>query len=524
MDKLRNAVRQALNHVMSQEDVEDAFIFASANRRTIARIAYTTHLGMASEGVLEPKTNDDSGISLYVVFKEGTAGKRLTGFGHENSDISSAAVRNSLERARAGAYYDPYFYSLPNLKDIGDIKAKTPKGYHDEGFMELNEEEEARFVTRSGWEAIHGALTRVQRWCQREGLSAEEIEFILSGDVFLLREQIAIASTTGIGETDETTIFSTYLSAMIESGNTKGSGVDASMHLWDFRPFRSGYRAAENAIKGIEGIRVPSGKYNVIFGPQAVVDLFHILAVSFSLDVLEAGGGIFLGKYGEQVATPLLSIYDDGSLQGGAGTKRVTCDGYPTRRLDLIKDGKLVGYLTNDYTSKRILHIADTAEITKRLGIAPSAIKNVLVPAANGFRFGYGGGRIASSLPGVCCTNVVIESSKDLTQAELLKRVEDGLFIGRLWYTYPSGGYSTGEFSSTVVADSFIIKDGEISTPLSPNTLRINDNIKRILFDIIGVTKYRVPAVEWMSDEILYAPWVAVAGVNMIEIGKSLEE
>ena len=67
--------------------------------------------------------------------------------------------------------------------------------------------------------------------------------------------------------------------------------------------------------------------------------------------------------------------------------------------------------------------------------------------------------------------------------------MRDGLYIGRIWYTYPINGLRAGDFTCTVVGDSFIIRDGRLAAPLKANTVRINDNITRLLASVVGVTK-----------------------------------
>ena len=89
----------------------------------------------------------------------------------------------------------------------------------------------------------------------------------------------------------------------------------------------------------------------------------------------------------------------------------------------------------------------------------------------------------------------------------------DGLYIGRIWYTYPVNGISAGDFSGTVVGDSYIIKDGRIGAPIKPNTLRMNENIHNVLNKILGIGTRRHGTVRWASDQVAWAPDVAGGGL-----------
>jgi PmbA protein len=102
--------------------------------------------------------------------------------------------------------------------------------------------------------------------------------------------------------------------------------------------------------------------------------------------------------------------------------------------------------------------------------------------------------------------------------------VENGLYIGRIWYTYPINGLAQGDFTCTVVGDSHVIRNGRFDKPIQANVLRINDNITRVLRHIVGVTREVKGTVVWSADEVVYAPEIAVSGVHVDEIaGQSLD-
>ncbi len=151
-----------------------------------------------------------------------------------------------------------------------------------------------------------------------------------------------------------------------------------------------------------------------------------------------------------------LSVYDDGARGGLLGSKGLTCEGLPTGRTDLIRDGVLVGLLSNWYESQRLQR---DPEGPVKLGATGAVAAQALTPR-NGFRFGAGGGRRFDIRPGVAATNVVVEGRDPSSLPDLLRRVDHGLYIGRIWYTYPINSLRAGDFTCTVVADSYIIRDG----------------------------------------------------------------
>ena len=201
------------------------------------------------------------------------------------------------------------------------------------------------------------------------------------------------------------------------------------------------------------------------------------------------------------------------------GAKGITCEGLPTGRTDLIENGVLVGCLSSWYETQRLLRLPD---LGARLGAAGPEAAAALVPR-NGFRFGAGGGRQFDSQPEIAASNVVVEGSEAVTRDALLRRVKDGLYIGRIWYTYPINGLRAGDFTCTVVADSYIIRDGRLAAPIRANAIRLNDNIARILNNIVGITTDVKGTIVWAADEVVYAPEIAVRGVRVDAIARSLD-
>jgi len=306
---------------------------------------------------------------------------------------------------------------------------------------------------------------------------------------------------------------------MVEARDAKGSGWQTCSRLDDFSD-EAASEAAANAIAAMEGQRVASGDYTVIFGKQPVTDLMNNLVIpSCQAGAFYSSSTPFLGKLGKPVAVPGLSIYDHGAAPGLTGSKGITCEGLPTGRTDLIRNGVLTGLLSHWYDSQRLLH--DPA-IREKLGVDAGASAAALVPR-NGFRYD-GGGRSFDTSPGTSASNVVVEGENPVSLEELIRGVKDGLYVGRIWYTYPINGLRAGDFTCTVVGDSFIIRDGRLAAPLKANTIRINDNISRLLAHVTGLTKDVKGTLVWAADEVVYAPEIAVTGVHVDAIAGFMED
>src|SRR6185295_1774633 len=125
---------------------------------------------------------------------------------------------------------------------------------------------------------------------------------------------MAIASTTmPRPQTDETSLITAFATAMVESRSAKGSGWSTGTRLDHFTD-EAGIEAAQNAIAAIDGVRVPSGTYTVVFGRQPIADLLNnIIVPGCTAPSFYASNTPFLGRLGQRVASPALTLYDDGA-------------------------------------------------------------------------------------------------------------------------------------------------------------------------------------------------------------------
>lgn len=508
---LAQAASRALEMLRGQDDLIEAEVFVAANTSGVARIHFTSHI--PCNGVEEPKSLDSVGIGIQAVFRA-PDGLRL-GFGSEPNDLTLDGIHRALGKAREAAIADPEFTSLPR----SGTERRRLRRYHDPAILRLSDHD----LAETGWKVIARGLdvfTRSPVLARLAGSpeATSRLGLILSGDVSILQERIAIASThMPEVQTDESTLILSGLTAMVEAADAKGSGWSTGTRLADFTG-DSGAEAAENAIRAIGGERVESGRYRVIFGRQPVADLLNNLVLPcLSLGSFYAETSVFQGRLGKPVASPLLTLYDHGALRGAAASKGITCEGLPTGKTRLIQRGRLVGLLANFYEEQRI---RKDPRATAKLGRDPRAAPQALVPR-NGFRFGEGGGRRFEAPPGISPTNIIVEGSQPVSLEELLARVGDGLYIGRIWYTYPINGLRAGDFTCTVVGDSFRIKDGRVAWPLRANAIRINDNILRVLRGIVGITSDRRETMVWAADEVIHAPKIAVTDVRVDAVAEA---
>ncbi len=502
---LARAVQEALAFVRAQDGVREAEVFAADNRTLLTRLNYTSHI--PCNGVEEPKSAETYGFGIQVALDSPDG--ILLGFGSEPSDLSAAGAARALAKARLGAVRDPEFRSFARP----GAARRELVDYHDPALLDISDAQ----LVEAGWKMLQGGLGAFiasSRLAELAGSEAglRELGLILGGAVTILQESMAIASTAlPEAQTDVSTLLTSFVTGMVEAQDAKGSGWSTATRL-EHLTEEAGADAAQRAIEAMGGERVPSGDYTVVFGRQPIADLMNNLVVpSCQAGAFYSSSTPFLGKLGRPVASSRLSVYDHGALPGLMGSKGITCEGLPTGRTDLIKDGVLTGALTSWYEAQRLLH--DPA-IKDKLGVDAAAASPALV-ARNGFRYSSGGGRGFDMPPGTAASNIVVEGAGPVSLEELIRGVRHGLYVGRIWYTYPINGLRAGDFTCTVVGDSFVIRDGRLAAPLKANTVRINDNFARLLHNVAGVTKEAKGTVVWGMDEVVYTPEIAVTSVHV---------
>lgn len=476
--EMREAVGAGLAVLTKKPDVKEAEVFASANAMRIMRICYATNV--PSNALEEPKSMENFGLGIRIAFRDGK-----TGFGKADSDISAEGIESAYKKAKMSRIYDEDFRGLPEPGGKPGLD-----DYHDRKITEMDDESAVELA----YGALDGAFGHLEKRHSERSLN-------ITGELNFLTERMAVANSNGIDGFDESTIALCTLTTIFEmKPDISGMWFDSATSLSDFNPYDAGRISVEKVSATQGGERVESGKYDVVLGRTALADLLYS-RLSVGLNAIDMQASPYVGKLDKKVAVEGLNISDDGLYPGAVGTKRVTDEGLPTGKTEIIKDGRLVNYLSDNYYTRKY---RDDSRYNMQ----------------NGFRFG-GGGRNYGSEPGVSATNIVVEGGS-YDDKELISEVKDGIYIGRIWYSYPVNGLTSADFTSTIRGDSYIIKNGEITQGLIPNTCRINDNLDRVFNAITGISKEKRATLAWGEESVVITPEVAVKALRIDRIAKGL--
>ncbi|MEL6325778.1 MAG: TldD/PmbA family protein [Cyanobacteria bacterium J06626_23] len=113
--------------------------------------------------------------------------------------------------------------------------------------------------------------------------------------------------------------------------------------------------ATEKTLSHLDYEKIPSGKYRVVFSAEAFLSLLGAFGNLYNAQsILDNRSLSTAESLGSQIASPLLSVYDDPLNPENVGAETFDGEGTPTRKLPLIEQGVLKNFLHSAGTAKRM--------------------------------------------------------------------------------------------------------------------------------------------------------------------------
>ncbi len=260
--------------------------------------------------------------------------------------------------------------------------------------------------------------------------------------------QVLVANSAGVLNYDRQPMARLNVSVLArqgdgppQSGYDGGGGrVDLS-HFRDVKtPEQFGKEAARQAISQLDAVEAPAGETTVVLGPGWPGVLLHeAVGHGLEADFNRKKTSAFSDRLGEQVASPLCTVVDDGTIGSRRGSLNVDDEGNTTQRNVLIENGILKGYL-QDALSSRIMGAA---------------------PTGSGRRESY------EHIPMPRMTNTFMLAGESDPQ-DIIRSVKKGLYCANF-----GGGQvdiTSGNFVFSA-SESYLIEDGKITRPVRNATL-----------------------------------------------------
>jgi len=276
-----------------------------------------------------------------------------------------------------------------------------------------------------------------------------------------LNRRIWLWNSEGVHVEDERNLIELTVAAVARQGEliqpiSSGMGGQMGWELFDTDdPFALATEVAESAVRMLDSRPAPAGEMTVVITNGWGGVLFHeACGHALEADFVTKGASAYCGLLGEQVASPLVTAIDDGTIPGRRGTVRFDDDGTPSSKTVLIENGVLREYMWDLAEARRGGHVS----------------------TGNGRRETF------RHLPIPRMTNTYIDSGQHDPE-EIVRSVRQGIYVKRL-----GGGQADiakGDFVFSVT-EGYLIEDGKLTAPIRGATLIGNgpEVLKQI--DMVG--------------------------------------
>jgi predicted Zn-dependent protease len=505
LNDLKKFTREAAALLAREKDLAAYEVYCSSGEHKVVRLNYTSDI--PSRGIEEFKSLDADGFALRIVTRRDP---HEIGSSSIAGDLSIAAVRGAITRARHGLIIDPHFPGFP--AEPNRLGGSATSGAEHPDLLRAKD----TVLAAAAWETIAGAISQFEL---QAPLKLAHPGFVLGGDLSLIRDRVAITNSAFEDiRVDESAHFVSSVTALIEGFDAKGTATaiggsvaeiqNAAAHL--------GRDAVTRALALRHGERPDAGRYRIVLGPQPLAEILnYVVMPSLTTRAFHAASSAYQGRFGAEIMDPRLTLTDEPYARQSPLRRRITCEGLPSEKTELIRGGRLIGILSTFYDSHRLISDEHRDE---KLGPAAADLKPDLSPRS-AYRLGEGAGRRFDAHPGANATTVIMKTHNGVDQADLLAAVGDGIYVGRVWYTYPINGQRAGDVTCTISGDSYVIRGSKLAAPLAPNCLRINANINEIFSHPLEVGNKSEAAIVWGAPELYFVPAIAVKDLTLSAVG-----
>jgi TldD protein len=371
------------------------------------------------DGRLKSATYEsDQGFGLRVVAGE------ATGYAHA-SEISEGAIGRAAESAAAAkrGYAGSLAMNPPRTKRLlyADVDPLAAPGFSEKT----------------------GLLQDIDAYVRAKDPRVVQVSVSLAGS----RREIDILRGGGDIYRDVRPLVRLNVSVTCEQNGRRESGSSGAGGRAEYAEWIAPDRwraiadeALRQAIVNLDSVPAPAGEMDVVLGPGWPGVLLHE-AVGHGLegDFNRKGSSAFSGRIGERVASPGVTVVDDGSIDARRGSLTFDDEGTPTQRTTLIEDGILIGYL-QDRQNARLMGVA---------------------PTGNGRRESY------AHLPMPRMTNTFMLAG-DKDPAEIVSSLKRGI------YAVNFGGGQVDITSGKFVfqcTEAYLVEDGKVGPAIKGATL-----------------------------------------------------
>ena len=323
-----------LNHALgsiNMRDVDDADLYFQISRNE----SWTVEDGILKEGSFSL----DQGVGVRAVCGE------KTGFAYSD-ELLLPALEQAASAARAISRQGQS--KSVQVASVADSKSLYPAT------------DPTTSITDDDKKAL---LSRIDAETRKLDKRIEQVIVSLSSS----QDLVLIASADGTLSADVRPLVRLNVSIIVEENGRREQGYSGGGARSDLNYFLNGdlpmeyaNEAVRQALGQLDAESAPAGTMPVVLGSGWPGILLHE-AVGHGLegDFNRKGTSAFSGRVGQQVASSLCTIVDDGTLPNRRGSLAVDDEGTPGQYNVLVENGILRGYM-QDKMNARLMGVAPT--------------------------------------------------------------------------------------------------------------------------------------------------------------------
>ncbi|SFQ95090.1 metalloprotease TldD [Poseidonocella sedimentorum] len=294
---------------------------------------------LLDDGRLKSSNYDASeGFGLRAVRGE------VAGYAH-STEISEAALRRAVATARRA------------VGDGGGTLAEAPRGTNEKLYTDIDP------LTETGFGLKVDTLKQIDAYLRALDPRVVQVSASIAAslkEVFILRpEGTLVSDTRPMSRINISVIVEE--NGRREQGFAGGGGRHGLLSMIAPEAWQDTAREALRiAVVNLGAEAAPAGVMDVVLGPGWPGILLHE-AVGHGLegDFNRKGASAFAGLMGKRIASPGVTVLDDGTLPDRRGSITVDDEGTPSARNVLIEDGILVGFM-QDRQNARLMGVDPT--------------------------------------------------------------------------------------------------------------------------------------------------------------------
>ncbi|MDR1000241.1 MAG: TldD/PmbA family protein [Clostridiales bacterium] len=269
-------------------------------------------------------------------------------------------------------------------------------------------------------------------------------------------EELYISNSYGLDVNSKRNLFDAFIDVIVEENGVTKTGykvfIGSDINKCD--PKKIAEKAVEMAVTFLAARTIPSETLPVMFDKYTAGDILGVFAYGFTAENAQKGFSLLKGKEGQQIASEIVTIHDDGIHLSSFANNLFDSEGVPCRNKVVVDKGVLTTLLYN----------------------LKSSAKEGKESTGNGFKHSFRG-TVDTSI-----TNFYIKPT-DTSPESIIAGIKRGVLVTQLAGLHSGANPITGDFSLSV--SGFLIENGQKIRPVEQIT--VAGNFYELLNNITAV-------------------------------------